>query len=428
MGNGSSNDSPVHSLVPILPPPENLPTANVKLSESQLHFALNLTTSFYKYLLTKNPIPNNIVFSPLSIAVALSMTCLGASGETRKEMLNHLFSHLVKNLNTSDDSNINATTHQHMHLLCCKILNHYSAEFTMANKLVVMGLDTRPEFLANVKSFYESEVEFSGNKDTINAWAEEKTKGKVKQLLTEELPPECRLVLLNAVYFKSNWELKFKKQDTTSEPFHLECQEMQYHKDIQMMHHWNKNIAHVSNEHFEAVELMYQYKQWSLLLLLPNREKYKTISSFVNSKTVFSSSSNVNEPSTLVHQLLVNDTIAQPKLLAELAVPRFKIESESQDMNDSLKSLGMSKMFSGGFDNMAIGHPDLHVHKVVHKAVIEVNEEGTEAAAATAVLMTEQSMSLSQPPTVRFNRPFVYILRHVPSKIIAFMGVVHEPK
>jgi len=418
---GNTSTTPNDSLVAISPPPANLPIANASLSKSQLQFALLLAAKAYH-----GPTPlENLVFSPLSIALALAMTCLGASGDTRQEMLQQLFSQLVKDNNltvNSNDGAINDATHKHMHVLACQILNHYSAEFSVANKVIVLNIDVRKEFLDNVKHYYESEVAFDGDKATINAWAEQHTRGKVKDLLKEELPDNCKLVLLNAVYFKSNWEMKFQQANTVSELFTLENKTK---KSVKMMHHYNKDLPYVRNEHFEAVELMYQYKQWSLVLLLPNSDKYTTMAEFMNS-SLFNSS---EEENPLQKMLLGNDhehgSIAGAFEIDDLAVPRFKIETDKL-MNNPLIGIGMSKMFGGGFDNMAPNEPDLRVAKVIHKAMIEVNEEGTEAAAATAVLMCNECMKL--PTIVHFNRPFVYLLRHVPSKIVAFMGVVHEPK
>jgi len=296
----------------------------------------------------------------------------------------------------------------------------------MANKIVLQGVtqeQCNADFLAGLKENYSSEVQFIGKDSSngeeaakaINEWCSQQTNGKIKKLL-DVVPVNCRLVLLNAVYFKSLWDVQFKKQLTSTLPFTMENGTT---KQVPMMHMRREKLPYVSTQEFEAVELFYKYRHWSLVLVLPKKNKFENIGDFI--KTA--------KEKNLLEKLLTSGengaAIGFTKEITVLALPRFKIETDA-NLDDTLKGQGMAQMYGGGLGNMIPDDNSLKVGTVIHKAVIEVNEEGTEAAAATAVMV--MATCYIPPTNMEFDRPFMFILRHVPSKIVAFMGVVHEPK
>ena len=238
------------------------------------------------------------------------------------------------------------------------------------------GFDFLPDFLKLVKDNYGaglSELDFvkdtEGSRKTINDWVEKQTQDKIKELLKPGmLVPGTRLVLTNAIYFKSSWADQFNKEATKDEPFHLAGG-----NDVKApLMHRTGHYGYFEEDTLQGLKLPYAGNELSMVVLLPKKadgladlEKALTAEKLDGWMKKFGGEKVI------------------------VALPKFKTTSEFNNMEDQLQALGMKVAFSGGaadFSGMD-GKKDLFISKVVHKAFVDVNEEGTEAAAATAVIM-----------------------------------------
>ena len=241
----------------------------------------------------------------------------------------------------------------------------------------------------------------------INKWVEEKTHGKIKNLLQPAVITNMtRLVLVNAIYFKGNWASQFKKEKTTNAPFHLSSQ-----KSIQVaMMTQEANYRHANLEFFDMLELPYVGNELSMLVMLP-----KTHDNLAQLET------NLSEENLG----LWKKRLGMKKVVVFL--PKFKI-THGFGLNKMLMAMGMRDAFNvRTADFSGMDEADgVYISAAIHKAFVDVNEEGTEAAAATAVSMWGRSVP--QPPTIfRVDRPFVFLIQDNQTGSILFMGRVNDP-
>jgi serpin B len=347
----------------------------------------------------------NVFFSPLSVTVALAMTYNGAAGETKNAMaralkiegmsrgeLNHASHDLLKSLKGSDPK----------------------IELAIANSLWARGgVRFNESFLADNRAFYSAEIstlDFSSPQaaDTINRWVSASTKGKISKII-DNIDPQKVMFLINAVYFKGQWQKRFEKTLTKEQPFYLPGGQK---KPVPMMAQSGNYLYHRGDK-FQAVNLPYGEGGVSLYLFLP--DKGSSLDEFLKSLSFQKWEGWINN---------FNDTPGDVKL------PRFKLDYE-ETLNDSLKAVGMGVAFNPREADFSGIRPerDLFISEVKHKAVVEVNEEGTEAAAATSVGVTTTSI---REPRERFSfvadRPFLMAIRDSKTGAILFMGAVMEPK
>jgi serine protease inhibitor len=347
----------------------------------------------------------NVFFSPLSVTFALAMTYNGAAGETKNAMaralkvegmsnaeLNHASHDLLKSLKGSDPK----------------------IELAIANSLWARGgVRFNESFLADNRAFYSAEIstlDFSSPQaaDTINRWVSASTKGKISKII-DNIDPQKVMFLINAVYFKGQWQKRFEKTLTKEQPFYLPGGQK---KPVPMMAQSGNYLYHRGDK-FQAVNLPYGEGGVSLYLFLP--DKGSSLDEFLKSLSFQKWEGWINN---------FNDTPGDVKL------PRFKLDYE-ETLNDSLKAVGMGVAFNPREADFSGIRPerDLFISEVKHKAVVEVNEEGTEAAAATSVGVTTTSI---REPRERFSfvadRPFLMAIRDSKTGAILFMGAVMEPK
>jgi serine protease inhibitor len=347
----------------------------------------------------------NVFFSPLSVTVALAMTYNGAAGETKNAMaralkvegmsnaeLNHASHDLLKSLKGSDPK----------------------IELAIANSLWARGgVRFNESFLADNRAFYGAEIstlDFSSPQAaaTINRWVSDNTKGKISKII-DNIDPQKVMFLINAVYFKGQWQKRFEKTLTKEQPFYLPGGQK---KPVPMMAQSGNYLYHRGDK-FQAVNLPYGEGGVSLYLFLP--DKGSSLDEFLKSLSFQKWEGWINN---------FNDTPGDVKL------PRFKLDYE-ETLNDSLKAVGMGVAFNPREADFSGIRPerDLFISEVKHKAVVEVNEEGTEAAAATSVGVTTTSI---REPRERFSfvadRPFLMAIRDSKTGAILFMGAVMEPK
>ncbi len=345
----------------------------------------------------------NIFISPLSVSVALGMTYNGANGATKEAMEKalELSGLTLEEINQSYNNLINLLTQ-----LDPKV------QFDIANSIWYRDIWTpEKEFLDLCAQYFYAQVtrmDFGAPEaaDIINAWVEENTNGKIKDIVKKPIDPLIVMFLINAIYFKGSWTYQFDEELTEDDWFYLAdgstvpCEMMQQ----RALH------KYYANDLFDAVDLPYGDGDFSMTIFLPHRDRH------------------VDE---IVAQLSQENydvwisSLSFPEDSFDIYIPKFKLEYEVK-LNKVLQALGMGIAFSPGadFSKMYQGG-GVWIDEVKHKTFVEVNEEGTEAAAVTVVVMT-----CSWPPTYsgfRADRPFVFVIRESDSGSILFIGKIVDP-
>jgi len=352
--------------------------------------------SLYRTLGTSG---GNLFFSPYSVSTALAMTYAGACGTTASQMQKALELRLAqdrvplafKKLGQALEESARDSGHK----------------LTIANGLCLTGGDVSQKFKALLQSHYDAEL-FGGGLDEINGWVKKKTEGKIETIL-EQLDPNSVCVLLNAIYFKGVWQNRFDKDRTHEAPFRLSATE----QVTTALMHRKGNYRLLAKQGFQALALPYKAEAMSMIVLLPQ---------------------DVGGLPELEKQL--TDNLSQwlaeldktPEQQIEVFLPKLTLET-GYDLVQPCKDLGIKDAFSMGKDadfcGMGWKKGDLWISQIKHKAVVEVNEEGTEAAAATAVEMATKS--IQRPTVFRADHPFVLLIQDRQTGSILFMGRVANP-
>lgn len=351
----------------------------------------------------------NLFFSPYSISSALAMSYAGARGNTAAEMEKALhftgghqgthpaFAALQDRLNQVQDAG--------------------HVELAVANSLWPQeGYPFLPEFLALVKIRYDAEImpldfaaDTEGARKTINRWVEEETREKIRDLIAPgNLAPLVRLVLVNAIYFKGNWAKQFKPEQTAPGDFFVSSDTA---VKVPMMAQTHR-FPHAEFDDFQILQLPYEGNDLSMLVVLP-RERGGLW--------------RVEDRLTPEHLRQWRERLVEREV--RVILPKFKMTWGASLLNGPLQALGMVDAFSetkADFSGMD-GRPDwLYVGLVLHKAFVEVNEEGTEAAAATAVTM-KTFARFDPPPEFRADHPFLFLIQEEETGSILFLGRVADP-
>jgi serpin B len=372
--------------------------------------------------------PGNLFCSPYSISTALAMPYAGAAGPTEKQMAEVLHLPVAvagKGTNmTARKAELTRPTvsKQRFHLAFGSIIKGLNArgekggyQLTVANALWGQkDYGFLAEFVQLIKDHYQgnlNEVDYVRAAEAaareINAWVEEQTKGKIKNLISPgALNSMTRLVLTNAIYFKGNWARQFKKEQTRDAPF---TPADGGKVDVAMMNQ-TAEFGYMEGSDFQALELPYVDDELSMVIFLP--KKHDGLAEF-------------EKKLTLENLGKWQGRLYKRKVI--VSVPKFKVTSQF-GLGGVLKSMGMGNAFSSGADFSGInGKRDLFISAVIHKAYVDVNEEGTEAAAATAVTMRVTSVQ-PQPPIFRADHPFFFLIRDNKSKSILFLGRITNPE
>uniref|UniRef100_A0A3Q1NE02 Serpin domain-containing protein n=1 Tax=Bos taurus TaxID=9913 RepID=A0A3Q1NE02_BOVIN len=383
------------------------------LGEAIIHLGIDL---FHQIRQSKK---ENIFYSPLSISSALAMTYLGARENTASQMQKVGGSCLSVTGLHGLSAGCCADDHRSG---CPRIPREKSTdayELSVANRLYGEKefRNIMDNVMDNVQKFYLASVESADFKNAaeesrkmINSWVESQTNGRIKDLFPKDsLDSSTVLVLVNAVYFKGQWNQKFKEENTVEEKFWLNKDES---KPVQMMKQTNSfNFMSLEDVQAKILEIPYKGSELSMMVLLPDE---------------------VDGLQELEDQLTAEKLIAwtspqnMRKRQVDLYLPRFKVE-ESYDLVPTLQALGMVDAFRDGvadFSGMTGGR-DLVVSKVFHKCFVEVTEEGTEAAAATGVEIIERAGRNSE--SFRCNHPFLFLIKHIKTNSILFCGRVSSP-
>jgi serpin B len=353
--------------------------------------------------------PGNLFFSPESVSVALAMTYAGARGQTAAEMAKTLdFTVPPDRLAPAmgaELSDLNAA--------------HTGYELHVANGLwAQQGYVFLPGFLGVMKNDYGAgfkEVDFKAAaeaaRQAINHWVEQQTNDKIQNLIAPNaLSSETRLALVNAIYFKGDWEKQFEKAETKEEDFHVSAAQT---TKAPLMHQ-ERGFNYLDGGTFQALEIPYKSGELSMIVFLPN-----AVDGLEALEQTMTASNTQQWMSQLRHV---------PKVI--LSLPKFKM-TQQFGLSGTLAAMGMPSAFdkhAADFTGMAEKR-ELYISAVIHKAYIDVNEEGTEAAAATGVVIARAlAMQRPQQPVVfRADHPFVFVIRDNRSGSILFMGRVVDP-
>ncbi|NLB56148.1 MAG: serpin family protein [Lentisphaerae bacterium] len=340
----------------------------------------------------------NVCLSPFSISAAFSMVYEGAKGETADELKVALgfdmnlteLNDAWKNLNTSLNGALKSS----------------DMKLSIANGLCLVNGDLGAAYKNLLKTYYDAEI-FPGNLETINTWVANKTEQKIKKLL-DSLDNKAVGVLLNAIYFKGLWANAFDPEQTRDSDFTTGDGK----KIIVPMMSRKGDYRMLETPALQAIALPYKEDKISMILLMPSKASDIT----ALEKSI--------DASSLARVL--EDLDREFPRETGVYVPRFKLETD-YDLIPIFRKMGVSLLFGGDADLSGTGLPkgELCVSQAVHKAFIEVNEEGTEAAAATAVTMLR--MSFVQPREFRADKPFIYIIRENGTGSILFIGKIVDP-
>ena len=355
---------------------------------------------------------DNLFFSPYSISIALAMTYAGARGETAREMaramqfylpadgLHPAFNYLDRQLASRGEGAqgkdekgfrlnvVNAIWGQKDYAFLSDYLDVLARNYGAG--LRVLDFKTQP----------------GPSRVTINKWVEEQTESRIKDLIPEgAIDSLTRLVLTNAVYFNAAWESQFKESATAPGVFHLiDGKEV----TVPMMRQ-TASFGYGEGAAFTVVELPYDGNELSMVILLPDKGQFEAFENALDNDVLREAV----------------DSLQRTRL--DLAMPKFKMET-SFGLNDALVDLGMVSAFDPGaadFSGMG-GTRDLYITDVVHKAFVEVDEAGTEAAAATAVIVGQTSVP-ADPIRVTIDRPFLFLIRDIETGTVLFLGRVMDP-
>lgn len=355
----------------------------------------------------------SLFVSPFSISTCLAMAYAGAEGKTAKQMgdvfgfpsdkndLLEALGNLLKNL--SDDTRERAY------------------QLLVANAMWGQkGYRFLPEYVELLAVKYGSEineVDFKTQPEitcqTINQWVQEKTQDKIKDIVQpHSIDPLTRLMLTNAVYFKGKWELPFDEYLTKLAPFKMKTGTSETTEvDVAMMR-TNAWFMYMENDDFQALELPYQGGELSMVILLPRE---------IDGLSDFETSLMDKNLSSWVRMLQYVEV--------EVTLPKFRFTSEFS-VGGLLQTMGMKDAFdqeTADFSQMT-QEKDLFLASILHKAFVDVNEEGTEAAAVTGVAFAlgEPDLDVPPPKIFRADHPFFFLIRHIASGTILFMGRISD--
>ncbi len=384
--------------------PEVIDSDYEALLEGNRRFALDL----YQQLRSKDEEAGNLFYSPYSISVALAMTWAGARGNTADEMADVLhftleqekfhpaFNKLDLYLNslgqeTEDEEFILSITNSIWGEETYTFLNDY-LDLLAVNYGAAMNL---LDFL------YSSDE----SREIINQWIEDQTNGKIEDLLPENsIIPDTRLVLTNAVYFYGSWLYQFDEEATWDGVFNtLDGSQI----TVPMMRQ-TEFFRYMSGNGFQAIDLPYKGQETGMLIIVPNEGTFETFEQTFDTETLGT----------------VLDGLTSTNLT--LYLPKWEFIAECK-LKETLKSMGMVDAFTAADFSGIDGTHDLFIDEVFHKAFVAVDEFGTEAAAATAVVVT--LTGLPDPPIpLQIDRPFIFLIMDYETETILFAGRVTNPE
>ncbi|MBW2987151.1 serpin family protein [Candidatus Woesearchaeota archaeon] len=367
--------------------------------DSNNQFAFDL---YHKY---KDEYDSNIFYSPYSISTALAMTYEGARGKTAEEM---------QDVFHFPDEDIRRPGYARIYNEINKKDKGY--KLSTANALWSQEkFGFLPDFMGTVEQYFggrATNLNFisnpEGSRKIINDWVEENTMGKIKDLIPRGvITGMTRLVLTNAIYFKGTWVKQFEKKDTKDEDFYVDETKIIKAPTMRLTGE-EAEFNYGETDELQVLELPYEGEDLSMLILLP-KEDLASIDSYL-----------APEALNALKQSMYEQRV-------DIYIPKFKFETKYM-MNEDLKQMGMPTAFSMAADFSGMtGDTSLYISAVIHQAFVEVNEEGTEAAAATGVVISLKSAMPTQPKVFRADHPFIFMIQQKDTGNILFMGRVNNP-
>ena len=364
-------------------------------------FAFNM----YKEIL-KN-VDNNLIISPFSISTAMAMTYGGSGGETKDQMSKTLFF-------DPDIDNFHEEFNNHVKML--EELAGEDLELNIANGLWLQhDYPFLENYIETIQNYYGSvlheadfKVDQEKEREEINDWVSDKTNQKIDELIDKGvLVEDTRLVIVNAIYFLSNWLEEFDKELTRKRDFHID-EETTVETEFMRK---DDTFKYFEDEHAQVLEIPYSGEDFSMMLMLPREDiGLSDFESKLDSKK---------------YKEYV-DSLSEKEV--NLLFPKFKMRSKA-NLGDLLIQMGMPQAFSNKADfSRMTSEDDLKIDQVIHEAFIEVDEEGTEAAAATAVSIVVKSARPDEERIIfRADRPFKFFIKDNKTNTILFMGRVMDP-
>ncbi len=367
---------------------------SAKVIQTNNNFGFNLLKTIFEE--EEKP---NIMISPTSVSIALSMAYNGAEGTTKEAF------ERVLNYEGLTREEVNMITKE---LISVLITNVDGNLLEIANSLWNdEGFPIKQDFIDLNANYFDAEVrvidlQTAAALEAINKWASDQTHGKIDEIL-DKIDPETAMILINAIYFNCVWETEFELKNTREDSFFTEDGRTFGFVDMMQI---KSTLNAAFTEDFSAVELPYKNKKFSMYLFLPSQN------------------SGVNELVQELDGATWGNWMSEFHEVGDLRVhmPKFKFDYD-RSLGDDLQAMGLEIAFSGDADFSGMSNIPLFIDKVIHKTYIGVNEEGTEAAAVTAVVMNWESAS----PSLYINRPFLFAITENSSKSILFIGKVSEP-
>ena len=384
--------------------PNIAPPDLIDLVEGNSEFAFDL----YQAMREKG---GNLFYSPYSISLALAMTYAGARNETEQQMADTLRFALdqsklhpaFNNLDLELASRGEGAGGKDEEGFRLNIVNEIwgQKDYTFLNEF----LDVLAENYGAGLRLLDFENASEESRITINDWVSDQTEGRIEDLIPQGvIDALTRLVLTNAIYFNAAWLNPFNDDMTDNGVFHLlDGGEVTVPMMMQA-----ESLGYAEGDGYQAVELPYDGRELSMVILLPDTGEFEEFEDSLDADMV--------------------DTITNDLIYKEVALtmPKFEFESEFS-LADTLAAMGMPVAFTGGADFLGMtGNRDLFIAEVLHKAFVSVDEAGTEAAAATAVVMN-LTAAPGEPFEVALDRPFIFLIRDIETGAILFVGRVVNP-
>ncbi|MDE6674100.1 MAG: serpin family protein [Acetatifactor sp.] len=357
--------------------------------------------AFSQQLMLENMDEENPLLSPVSAYLALGMVGMGAKGETLQEFQDML------------GSNMPAVSR--------RVMDRYPQDqegmiLTIANSVWVdQQLTPNGQWIADMEGIFKGKgyrgvLSSREIMEQINSWCDENTRGLIPKMLEEPLGKDACLALLDAIYFKGDWQIPFESMNTTQRPF---TREDGTEKQVDTMSMWQTNQRYLHSSLGEGVLLPYQGGDFAYVAILPNegtevRELYRQLT-----------------PEAL-EELLASEN----RELCNLRLPKYEV-SFDQVLNDSLQAMGLVRAFDGelaDFSGLTEQGDPLCISLVRQKAVFRLDEKGTEAAAVTMVVVNKCAAIVeTQPRELYFDRPFVYMILDLETQVPLFVGIMDDP-
>ncbi len=379
--------------------PELSPLQRIELNTVQ--GGNDFSFELFNRVVQSEPNNTNVFISPFSVSMALAMTSNGANAELRAKMAAILG---FPDLSQAEVNSAYKSLENRVKQMDNRV------RFDNANAVWYRnGLVVKNSFKEAVFDYYNAAVmgEDFQNPQTVNKinnWVSNKTQGKIPSII-DQINPEHVMFLINALYFKADWKVPFDEKETQNREFQLASSET---IQVPTMKTKSAKYRYLSHQEVELVDIPYGNGQFSMTVLMPNAGV--SLNSFTESLSI---------------NALNNWLNAAAEVGYELYLPKFKVVYEIS-LNDVLTEMGLGKAFSGrngGFSEIFEDDNLYIINEVKHKTFVEVNEQGTEAAAVTSVGVGVTSL----PPSVRVNRPFVYVIREKHTDAILFIGKMENP-